>query len=200
MGAKYKSLVKLYGKKINTHEFYQFTTLGELMDYSLNNSMFSIRFDRDINFYQLPFYKFNQKDFNSKKEIESYFQKIVDEANNLNCTLLCSNGYFYDDIQICNFVIKIEDNYDFILEWSNKKVSVREMYQYKTSILKGNIKDNLKEMEWISRNSNDIDEKYIEKIISWAINTGFINKNIEGTLYPKKVGILKEEIVCWQVD
>lgn len=200
MGAKYKNLVKLYDKNINVHEFYEIRTLDELINYSNNNSMFSMRFDRDSNFHQLPFYKFNRNDFDNHTEINNYFKKIMLEADKLNCTLLCSNGYLYDEQQICNFVIKIDDSQNFILEWCNEKVAVREMYNYKTSILKGNIKEDLKYMQWILKKENEIDNENIENIINWAFKTGFINQNIEGTLYPINVGILKEKIVCWEVD
>lgn len=200
MGAKYNNLVKLYNKKINVHEFYELKTFDELLNYSNNNSMFSMRFDREIDFHQLPFYKFNKKDFKKQADVEEYFNKIILEANKLNCSLLCSDGYLYDSDQICNFVIKIDDNQDFVLEWCNEKVAVREMYQYKTSILKGNIKEDLKDMQWISKNENEIDNKDIENIINWSFKIGIINKNIEGTLYPNNVGMLKEKIVCWQTD
>lgn len=200
MGAKYNNLVKLYDKNINVHEFHEIRTLEQLIDYSKNNLMFSIRFDRENDFHQLPFYKYNRNDFNNPAEINKYLEKIILEANQLGCTLLCSNGYLYDKNQICNFVIEIDDKQNFVLEWCNKKVAVREMYQYKTSILKGNIKEDLKDMHWISEKENIIDNKDIESIINWAFGTGFINKNIEGTLYPVNVGLLKEKIVCWQVD
>ena len=55
-------------------------------------------------------------------------------------------------------------------------------------------------MEWIRKNSNVLSNSDIEKMISWAFSLNVINKNIEATLYPDKVGMLKENIVCWQID
>ncbi len=118
----------------------------------------------------------------------------------MNCTLLCSNGLQYDNIQICNFVIYFTDKENFVLEWSTKKVALRNMYEYPTTILKGNIKDDIKDMECIQPKENRLDKKDIEKILVWALSLKRINKSIEGTLYPKKVGMLKQEIVCWQID
>jgi hypothetical protein len=200
MGAKYKNLVKLYDGKINVHEFKEVINIKELLAYSLDNSKFSVRFDRDSDYHKLPFYKFDKSDFDNERDIEVYFNEIILEAIKLNCTLLCSNGYLYDDIQICNFVIKIDNSYDFILEWSTKKVALREMYQYQTTVLKGNLKSDLKYMEWTFKDENKIDDKDIEKILNWAFNMSITNKNIEGTLYPTKVGMLNSEIVCWQID
>ena len=47
---------------------------------------------------------------------------------------------------------------------------------------------------------NKIGTKEIEKILLWAFSLNMINKSIEATLYSKKVGILDQEIVCWQID
>ena len=74
------------------------------------------------------------------------------------------------------------------------------MYEYPTTVLKGNIKDDLKDMEWTNRQKNKIGTKEIEKILLWAFSLNMINKSIEATLYSKKVGILEQEIVCWQID
>ena len=74
------------------------------------------------------------------------------------------------------------------------------MYEYPTTVLKGNIKDDLKDMEWTNRQKNKIGTKEIEKILLWAFSLNMINKSIEATLYSKKVGILDQEIVCWQID
>ena len=55
-------------------------------------------------------------------------------------------------------------------------------------------------MEWTNRQKNKIGTKEIEKILLWAFSLNMINKSIEATLYSKKVGILDQEIVCWQID
>ncbi len=200
MGAKYQNLRRLSKAKINTHEFVSLSTLEEMLDYEKENSMFSIRFDRMKNYHQLPFYKYNRKDFHSKNEKNKFFTKIVEEAKNKNCTLLCSNGYQYDDIQVCNFVMQINSNRDFILEWSTKEVALREMYEYPTTILKGNIMDDIKDMEWTNKKENKISIKEIEKMLTWSFSLNIIDKSIEATLYQKKIGMLKQEIVCWQID
>ena len=200
MGMKYNILKDLVSKKINVHLFEEITTLEHLIKYAQLNEKFSIRFDRDKDYHQLPFYKYDQKDYLDINERDKYFKKIITEMNNLNCSLVCANGYLYDDVQICNFVIKIDGHGDFILEFSTKKVSLREMYEYETSIIKGNISDNIKDMDWLTKSSNPINDENIEKILSWAFKLNVINRNIEATLYEQKVGILKEYITCWQID
>lgn len=200
MGMKYKNLKELSNKKINVHSFASISKLEELIRYADENEMFSMRFDRDKDYYQLPFYKYSKSDFSSREERDKYFKAIIEEAESMNCSILCANGYMYDNVQICNFVIKIDNKYNFILEFCNEKVSLREMYEYKTTILKGNIKDDLKDMEWIRKSTNVIDDKLIEKILNWAIRLNIFNKNIEATLYKEKVGILNDYIACWQID
>ncbi len=200
MGAKYQNLSRLSKMGINTHKFASLKTVEELVEYEKENPMFSIRFDRNKDYRQLPFYKYNREDFKSKKQKMDFFESIVKEANEKKCSLLCSNGYQYDSIQICNFVIIFPSKQEFILEWSTKDVALREMYEYPTTVLKGNIKDDLKDMEWTNRQKNKIGTKEIEKILLWAFSLNMINKSIEATLYSKKVGILEQEIVCWQID
>lgn len=200
MGAKYQNLKHLYEVGVNTHEFASLETVEELLDYASKNPMFSIRFDRNRNYQQLPFYKYNKKDYPNKKSRVDFFEEIVSRAKEEKCTLLCSNGYQYDSIQVCNFVIKMNSKSDFLLEWSTKEVSLREMYEYPTTVLKGNIKDDIKDMEWTNKKENKLDSKEIEKILVWAYSLNIINKSIEATLYQKKVGMLHQEIVCWQID
>lgn len=200
MGAKYRNLNNLYQSGINVHEFSILETVEDLMEYEKGNSMFSIRFDRNKDYQQLPFYKYNRNNFKSRKEKERFFMDIVEEAKQKKCTLLCSNGYQYDSIQICNFVIIFPTKQEFILEWSTKEVALREMYAFPTTILKGNIKEDLKDMEWTNEKENKISKKEIEKILFWALSLNVVGKSIEATLYEKKVGMLKQEIACWQID
>lgn len=200
MGMKYKTLKDLVDKKVNVHSFENINDLDSLLKYAKENKKFSMRFDRDKDYYQLPFYKFNDDVFENEEVKFEYLENIVNEAKHLNCSILCANGYLYDDIQICNFVIKVDAKANFILEFSTKRVPLREMYEYKTTIIKGNIKDSLNDMEWIRKEENKLDDRTIEKMLSWAFKLNIINKNIEATLYPTKVGMLKENIVCWQID
>ncbi len=200
MGAKTKNLKSMYKKGINVHEFTNVKGLEELLEYAKSNPKFSIRFDRDIDYQQLPFYTYQKVDFSNNQEELDFFTKIVKEAKKLDCTLLCSNGLQYDNVQICNFVIRFTTKEDFVMEWSTKKVALRKMYEYPTTILKGNIQEEIKDMEWINKKENKLDTREIEKILVWALSLKKINKSIEGTLYPKKVGMLSQEIVCWQID
>ena len=200
MGMKYKTLKDLVDKKVNVHSFENINDLDSLLKYAEENKKFSMRFDRDKDYYQLPFYKFNDDVFENEEVKLEYLENIINEAKQLKCSILCANGYLYDDIQICNFVIKVDAKANFILEFSTKRVPLREMYEYKTTIIKGNIKDSLNDMEWIRKEENKLDDRTIEKMLSWAFKLNIINKNIEATLYPTKVGMLKENIVCWQID
>lgn len=200
MGKKYDCLNKLQEAGINVHSYENIENAEQLFAYADANPSFSIRFDRENNHHQLPFYTFDKNSFQTEEEKRVGLYKIAREAKKLGCTMVCSNGHQYDDIQMCNFVFQVDTDFSFTLEWSTKKVPLRNMYEYKTSCLKGNIGEDLKEMVWINKADNPIDEKAIENILTWAMKLNIFGKAIEGTLYPEKVGILKENIVCWQLD
>lgn len=200
MGKKYDSLNQLVQRNINVHEFQKVEEEKELIAYAKKNEAFSIRFDREKNYHQLPFYTYEKSRFQSEEESLAYLSKIASQAKDMNCSMLCSNGHQYDDIEICNFVIKIEANNFFTLEWSTKKVPLRNMYEYPTSYVRGRLEEDLKSMHFHNLQANPIEEELLEKIIVWATGLKMMNVSIEGTLYPKKVGIQHEEIVCWQID
>lgn len=195
MGIKVRNLKELVKNNINVHHFKEITDLQSLLSYSLENDKFSIRFDYETKKYSLPFYTYN------KNEIDNpivYFQKIIDEMYKYECTLICSDGYKYDDELKFNFVIEINRDYNFIIELSDKKIPLRQMYRFKTTIIKGNIFDAYKNFEQINQSENKYTEKDIMDIIEWVINKEFKYRYIEGTIYNKKVGILNDYMVIWQ--
>lgn len=195
MGVKVRNLKELVQNNINVHHFKEITDLQSLITYSLENDKFSIRFDYETKKYSLPFYTY------SKNEIDNpigYFQKIIDEMNKYECTLICSDGYKYDDKLKFNFVVEINQDYNFIIELSDKKVPLRQMYRFKTTIIKGNIFDTYKNFEQINQSENIYTEKDIMDIIEWVIYEEFKYCYIEGTIYNKKVGILNDYMVIWQ--
>ena len=144
MGVKGKNLKSLLDEKINIHEFEEITSLDALINYSNKNDKFSIRFDRNYDAQGLPFYIYDKK-VNGDDKI-TYFHKIIDEMTNLNCSLICSNGYEYinmgdnhyleEDIDnIINFVCERKYKYiegtlydtkvgmfhDFLILWQTKQ-------------------------------------------------------------------------------
>lgn len=192
MGYKTDNLNKLVSSKINVHEYKEIFSIEELLNYSNQNDKFSIRFDKRTITHNLPFYVYDKKD---KKDKQTFFSSIIKQMKEMNCTLLCSNGYKDDEYLKFNFVIEIDDKYNFILEICSKKVPLREMYQYKTSIIKGNLFEDNK-YNYINKDDNDYQKEDINEIIDWMINKKY--KYVEGTLYTKKVGILNEKIIIWQ--
>ena len=82
--------------------------------------------------------------------------------NKLDCTLLCSNGYVYDNDLLFNFVIEVDKNNNFILELCDKKVPLRKMYEYKTTTIKGNLFDDNR--EYINKYDNNL-KNYIRQYI-----------------------------------
>lgn len=189
MGLKTKNLELLLKDNLNVFEYKEVHNKEELEQYIDSNDLFTIRFDREYNIQSLPFYIYSN-DLN--------IDKILEEANKLNCTLLCSNGYKYDDNLLFNFVISLDDNNDFILELCNQKVPLRKMYNYETTIIRGNIFDD--KYEYINKNSNSYTKKNIESIFNIILNNNFKYKYLEGTIYDIEVGILKSNIIIWQTD
>ncbi len=195
MGIKARNLEDLIKNNINVHPFKEITNLQSLISYSLANDKFSIRFDYETKKYNLPFYTYDR---NQIGDSNTYFQNIIDEMHKYDCTLICSDGLKYDDVMKFNFVIEIDQDYNFIIELSDKKVPLRQMYNFKTTIVKGNIFHSYKEFEFINKSQNVYTEKDIMNIIEWCIAKKFKYHYIEGTIYNKKVGLLNDYIVIWQ--
>ena len=193
MGVKGKNLKSLLDEKINIHEFEEITSLDALINYSNKNDKFSIRFDRNYDAQGLPFYIYDKK-VNGDDKI-TYFHKIIDEMTNLNCSLICSNGYKYDNHLKFNFVIEVNSNDDFILELCDKKIPLRTMYNYKTTIIKGNLFDS-ENYEYINMGDNHYLEEDIDNIINFVCERKY--KYIEGTLYDTKVGMFHDFLILRQ--
>ncbi len=188
MGYKTRLLDNLKENKINTHEYKEIYTKEELINYSKSNKYFSIRFDKNIKTHDLPFYVVDNNTIN--------YDEIILEANNMNASLLLSNGRSYDKYLLFNFVIEIDSDYNFILELCDKQVPLRNMYKYKTTIIKGNLmKDSY---EIINKNSNIYNINDIDKIIRFCLDHKY--KYIEGSIYNQEVGIYKDRLVLWQTD
>lgn len=189
MGYKTKLLDNLRERKINVHEYKEVFTKKELIEYSKNNKYFSIRFDTNKKTHNLPFYVVDNNYID--------FDKILNEAKKLNASLLLSNGREYDKYLLFNFVIEIDNDYNYILEICNEKVPLRNMYNYKTSIIKGNLMSS--KYEIINNQDNEINKNDIDKIINFCLLHNNY-KYIEGSFYNKNVGIYKDKIVLWQTD
>lgn len=195
MGTKVNNLKKLIIEQVNVHEFSEIDNLSDLIDYSNYNNKFTMRFDHNQAIHNLPFYIYDSTKVKDKLD---YFNNIIEEMKKLNCTLLCSNGYKYDELLKFNFVIEISDNCDFILELCDKKVPLRDMYKYKTTVIQGNLLSNINLFDYTNKNDNVYEQQELEYIINWIINLKVKYKYIEGTLYSKKVGIFNNELIIWQ--
>lgn len=195
MGLKVNNLKNLLKEKINVHEFQEITNLEELINYSKQYKSFSIRFDRNKDILNLPFYIYDEDKIENKI---NYFKKIIMEMNNLNCTLLCSNGHQYDEKLAFNFVLELDQDKNFILELCDKKIPLRMMYNEKTTIIKGNIFAKNTNYSYLNKNDNKYNLEDIKYLIDYIIDKKYYY--IEGTIYNEPVGILKEKIVIWQTN
>ncbi len=194
MGYKTHNLQRLLDSKVNVHHYQNIDNLDALEKYRAMHPLFTMRFDSEKKIKDLPFYVYDDaKHLDDKHE---YLKQIMKEAQSSGYTLLCSDGYKYDSILKFNFVIEKQANYDFMMELCSTKVPLRTMYQYKTTIIKGNILE--RKYEYINRDDNKYTLDDIAFVLDYVMDKPY--SYFEGTLYQKEVGILKEPIVIWQTD
>ncbi len=194
MGVKKNNLDKIVQMNLNVHEYKLIDNIDDLIEYSNFNNKFSIRFDSTDGRHGLPFYTYDNTKDNKDK-----FNSIIEQMNILDCKLLVSNGYMYDNNIKFNFVIDIKENNDFILELCSKKIPLRNMYDNNcTTIITGNLFDDYKDFTITNGEYNTYSKNDIEKVLDIIINNMSI-KYIEGTIYDVNVGILNKDIVIWQI-
>lgn len=194
MGVKKNNLDKIVQMNLNVHEYKLIDNIDDLIEYSNFNNKFSIRFDSTDGRHGLPFYTYD-----STKDNKDIFNSIIEQMNILDCKLLVSNGYMYDNNIKFNFVIDIKENNDFILELCSKKIPLRNMYDNNcTTIITGNLFDDYKDFTITNGEYNTYSKNDIEKVLDIIINNMSI-KYIEGTIYDVNVGILNKDIVIWQI-
>jgi hypothetical protein len=188
MGIKTKCLDEMKSKNINVHIYEQIDNIEDLKKFYNKYKMITVRFDNDNqNIHKLPFYKITN---------DSNLEEIAKEAKKYNCTMLCSNGLYYDKYLLYNFVYSV-NNDEFILEICNEKVPLREMYKYKLTTIKGNISED--KFEYIDLENNKISKKNLNEILALMLKLNIKDKTVEATLYSEKVGIYKEKYVIWQI-
>lgn len=192
MGKKTENLKELLQQGWNVHSFEELKSEQELRMYLKKYPICSIRFDRNTEIEQLPFYVF---DGEIKEET---IQKILEEASLLHCTLLASNGHQYDPIQICNFVGILLEEDSFLLEISTKPVPLRNMYEWDTTTIRGSFLEPPRTYQKEKAEQNPITNDQLEQILTYLMRLNLKHFYIEGTLYQKKVGIKQEPIVIWQ--
>ena len=194
MGVKKNNLDKIVQMNLNVHEYKLIDSIDKLLEYSNLNNKFSIRFDSIDGRHGLPFYTYD-----SNRDSKEIFDSIIEQMNILDCKLLVSNGYMYDNNIKFNFVIDIKENNDFILELCSKKIPLRNMYDNNcTTIITGNLFDDYKDYTITNGEYNTYSKNDIEKVLDIIINNMSI-KYMEGTIYDVNVGILNKDIVIWQI-
>lgn len=188
---KAEILRDLLARKFNVFDFKACESLRDLAVYNSEHNEYTIRFDRNYNYYDLPFYIVDCR--LSPSEMVA----IRNLANDLNCTLLCSDGHAYDKIQICNFVF-IHDKDDFILELNFDKMPLRKMYNENLISIRGNLMQSFNTFEVSGKNRRFISQTFIDRLLSRMLDKP--SGRYECTLYPEPVGVLGENIIYWQVE
>lgn len=196
---KEDSLLKLLALNLNVHKYSMLETLDELLEYQDKNPEFSIRFDSAHPKENLPFYTFKNAHYHNGIKVIMNPSDIIFHAKLLDCKLLCSEGHKYDDVQICNYVYKLDPWYDFILELSFWKSPLRRMYDGTTIIIKGNLYTEKFEIIGDYTQRHYLSRTLLYKILTDMHSNSIYNKWCECTIYPKTVGLLDKEVIYWQI-
>lgn len=191
MGKKTNCLKNLMELGINVHEYQEVFKRDELVNYINLHPIMSIRFDDDAGTTDLPFFVVDENHPISILEISNL-------ANAYNCSMLCSNGHQYDQDQICNFVGMVLRDGSFELEYSTKKIPLRQMYREATTVVTGSFGDYF-QYHFMNKEKNILSKKQLEDILVYLFQMDCYQKRIEGTLYPYPVGVYQKTIVIWQV-
>lgn len=188
---KAEVLQDLLARKFNVFDFKVCKSLRDLSLYNRDHSLYTIRFDRNYKYYDLPFYIVDGKLTIPEMCAVSHL------ADDLDCTMICSDGHAFDEIQICNFVF-IRDRDDFILELNFDKIPLRKMYNDNLISVQGNLNQVYNEFSIRGKNRRYISRRFIEDLIGKMLDKP--SGRYECTLYPKPVGKLSENIIYWQVE
>lgn len=191
MYAKEKMLVKLKNKGLNIFDYKVMTTATDLVLYHRLHKNFTIRFTKVDDCKNLPFYVVNES-VDSDKVAHIGF-----EAEYLHCAMIVSDGIKYENNQVLNFVFCKKPNGDFIIEYHIGSEPLRQMYNYPTTVIKGNLYT--QKEDWTFRGSQRIIIGFsdLEYLLNYIDKVDIYNKYVECTLYDCKVGINLERVITW---
>ena len=195
MFKKLNSLLSLEKQGLNAHAFYVPTSFMAFLCLVYKLGTCTVRTDSKIHTASLPFYVLN-----TKTDLGTVYYDIWKEARENKYILIVSDGIKCDSIQEYNMVVKFEKNGDFFFEASDMKVPLRNMYKTPERLLSayGNISEEVSEWS-ITNNVYGIDRIDIKRDLENLYAKELHGKWLEITKYPQEVGLLKEDIVFWQV-
>ena len=201
MGLKYENLKQLTNRGLNTFEYIHFdkceTFIEDIKNYITQNQSCTFRGDHKTLKYDLPFLAVDNGNI-SDEEIIKYVQKCTQSG----CTIISSNGKKYDEIQLANIVVQIDNN-QIIIEASEQKVPLRIMYKHPENlcVYTGMMFDSIKNYIRTGKILEKVYTSDLERVLNKIFEVKKPNETyFELTLYPEKVGILKENIIFWQIN
>ena len=187
---KILSLESLEKQGLNTFAFFLPRNYNELRRLVQRLGEVTIRFDgKDFDSDCLPFYVCRASDNDSKLEA------ISREAVLKNCYLIVSSAIIHDPKIKFNLVACIGKDGSFIAEAGTEKVPLRQMYSYPTLVVTGNVDDCIR--DWNCNRYYGIDLRLLRSVLQ---NLPVRDRWVECTYYREPVGLLKDNLVYWQVN
>ena len=190
--AKERMLLNLKNKGLNIFDYKILHTSADLYEYHRFHKNFTIRFTKEEDCPNLPFYIIHDG------ILEERLNNIGMEAYYMKCAMLVSDGIVYENNQVLNFVFCKETDGRFILEYRIGKEPLRHMYNKGVTTIIGNLFQDKKDWtDFVGEHRNSIGFSDLEYILNYITKTDVYNKYVECTLYDVPVGINKERVIVW---
>lgn len=201
---KVKSLKRIEDLGLNIHEYTVCFTLSQLIEACKKYEFIcSIRTDtkkyNSIYKCDYPFYAINsENDFNTEKFKRELFDK--------NYIAIVTNGLRYDKDLMYNIVINISENGDFMAEYSFENTPLRKMYINSKNLhnVHGNINEDIALWDRSGLGEgNKLDLRILRDLLiqhyEIARKAKLFDRYLEISVYSKECGILKQDLVYWEI-
>jgi len=186
---KLQSLKYLELQGLNVHSYFVPTSFPDLDSYLSKLSMCSVRFDAATLVHGLPFYLFEEY-------LPDVAQACWNQAEELKCNLICSDGHAYEVFLIYNMSVCIQRDGSFTADVCFENTSLRGMYATGRVVsLCGNIFGEVERKRGILKESlrNVLDTIFL------VYRHKLFTRLVELSVYTCGVGVLKEPVVFWQI-
>ena len=186
---KSQSLKYLESHGLNVHSYFVPTSFSNLDSYLSKHPMCSVRFDAATLVNDLPFYLFEEY-------LPDVAQACWNQAEELKCNLICSDGHAYDVFLAYNMSVSLQRDGSFVADVCFENTSLRGMYATgKVVSLCGNIFGEVERKRGILKESlrNILDTAFL------AYQHNLFNRLVELSVYNCSVGTLNEPVVFWQI-
>lgn len=191
---KLESLRLLENRGLNVHKYWVLDNHDKVDDIDTDKS-YTARFDNRTGLIQmLPFEILDVGQY-SLGDIHH----LVEDAMQMGCHIILSDGRTYDPMMKYNIVYKIKPSGEFLMEWSDLKIPLRHMYKHPLNWVRGSLTTPLHWWDKWSGSGKLLDLHFVKQFISDEYVKCLFNKFVECTTYNSRVGKLNKSIIYWQV-